>query len=151
MQFTYDDIVQYMQDYFETFNTYGQNPDTVHRLDDYYMPDLEFIPYVAQIGGGVKGREEFYGILLSHPSGYEKLTPLDIVVDERRLVAVVLIKAEILDSKTGKQLVTKHYFVRYPLIVDENNTLKITKIQFFWEVLPEGAMEVDDVFARDRK
>jgi hypothetical protein len=139
-----------MKDYFETFNTYGQDPKTVHRLDDYYAPDLEFTPYVAGIGHST-GRDEFFRILLSHPSGYEKLTPEEIVVDERRRIAVVLIKAEISDSRTREVLVTKRYFVLYPLVLDENNTIKIKKIQLFWEVLPPRALEISDVFVRDRK
>ena len=150
MECTYDTIVKYMKDYFETFNKYGRDPKTIHRLDDYYAPDLEFTPYVAGIGHST-GRDEFYKILLSHPSGHEKLTPEEIIVDERRSAAVVLIKAEISDSKTGEVLVSKRYFVLYPLVLDENNTIKIEKIQLFWEVLPPGAMEIDDVFARDRK
>jgi len=149
MDITYDIIVKYMKDYFKTFNKYGQDPETIHRLDEYYAPDLEFNPYVAGIGH-TTGRDEFYQVLLSHPSGHEKLTPEEIVVDEIRKIAVVLIKAEISDSHTGEVLVTKRYFVLYPLVLDENGTIKIKKIQLFWEVLPPGAMEIDDVFARDR-
>jgi hypothetical protein len=73
------------------------------------------------------------------------------VIDERRKVVVMLIKAEIIDPPTQKILVTKRYFARYPLVLDENNTIKIKKLQFFWEVLAPGAMEIDDVFDRDRK
>ena len=150
MELTYDSIVKYMKDYFEAFNTYGQNPDTIHRMDDYFAPDFEFIPYVATIPR-VSGLDSWYRVLLSHPSGCEKLTPEDMVIDERRKVVVVMIKAEILDSKTRELLVTKRYFARYPLVLDENNTIKIKNLQFFWEVLPPGAMEIDDVFDRDRK
>ena len=150
MTFTYDDIVDYLRVYFEDFNQYGQNPATIHRMDAYFAPDFEFIPYVAWIPR-VSGRESWYKVLLSHPSGYEKLTPEDIVIDMKRMVAVVMIKAEISDSKTGELLVTKRYFARYPMAVDENNKLKIKKLQFFWEVLTPGSMEIDDVFDRDRK
>ena len=150
MELTYDTIVKYMKDYFETFNKYGQDPQNIHRMDDYFAPDLEFSPYVAGVGH-TSGRDEFLRVLLSHPSGLEQLTPEDILVDERRGVAVVLIKAVISDSKTRKALVTKRYFVRYPLVLDENNSIKIKKIQLFWEVLPPGALEISDVFARDHK
>jgi hypothetical protein len=150
MELTYDAIVKYLKDYFAAFNAFGQDPKTINKMDDYFAPDLEFNPFVAGIGH-VKGREEWYRVLLSHPSGYEHLTPEEIVVDMKRLMAVVLIKAEISDSKTRELLVTKRYFVLYPLAIDEKNTLKIKKLQFFWEVLPPGAMEIDDVFERDRK
>jgi hypothetical protein len=36
-------------------------------------------------------------------------------------------------------------------VLDENNNIKIKELNFFWEVLPPGAMEIDDVFDRDRK
>jgi hypothetical protein len=150
MEFTYDTIVKYMKDYFKTFNAYGRDAKTIHKLDDYFAPDLEFFPFVAGVGH-VKGREEFYRVLLSHPSGIEKLTPEDIVVDVKKKVAVILIKAEITDARTQELLVKKYYFVLYPLMLDENNTIKIKKLQLFWEVLPPGALEIDDVFARDRK
>jgi hypothetical protein len=150
MELTYNAILTYMKDYFETFNRYGQDPKNIHRLDDYFAPDLVFNPYVAGVGH-TSGRDEFLNVLLSHPSGLEKLTPEDILVDERRKVAIVLIKAEISDSQTREVLVRKRYFVRYPLMLDENNTIKIKRIELFWEVLPPGAMEIDDVFARDRK
>jgi hypothetical protein len=150
MEFTYDVIVKWMKDYFKTFNAYGQDPKTIHKLDDYFAPDLEFFPFVAGVGH-VNSREEFYHVLCSHPSGIEKLTPEDIVVDLKQQSVVVLIHAEITDSKTKKLLVEKRYFVLYPLVLDEKNTLKIKKIRLFWEVLPPGTMEIDDVFARDRK
>jgi hypothetical protein len=150
MELTYDTIVKWMKDYFDTFNAHGQNPKTIHRMDDYFAPDLEFSPYVAGVVH-TSGRDAFLRVLLSHPSGVEKLTPEDILVDERKKVAVVLIKAEISDSKTREVLVTKRYFVRYPLALDENKNIKIKKIQLFWEVLPPGVMEIDDVFDRDRK
>jgi hypothetical protein len=92
MDFNYDDIMKYMKAYFDTFNKYGQNPDTIHRMDDYFAPDFKFLPYVATIKP-TSGREEWYKVLLSHPSGYEKLTPIDIIYDERQKVVVVLIKA----------------------------------------------------------
>ena len=139
MELTYDNIVKFIKDYFNVFNKYGQDPEEIHRLDDYYAPDLEFTPYVAGIGH-TTGRDDFYQVLLSHPSGKEQLTPEEIVVDERRGMAVVLIKAEISDSKTGEVLVTKRYFVLYALVLDENTTIKIKKIQLFWEVLPPDAM-----------
>jgi len=150
MELTYGSIASYMKEYFEEFNTFGQNPATIHRMDKYFAPDFEFIPYVATIPK-VVGRDAWYKVLLSHPSGYEKLTPEDMVIDDRRKVAVVLIKAEIIDPATREVLVTKRYFAHYPLVLDENNTIKIKRLQFFWEVLPPGAMEIDDVFDRDRK
>jgi hypothetical protein len=56
-----------------------------------------------------------------------------------------------MDSKTKEVLVTKRYFANYPLELDKNNKVKIKKLEFFWQVLASGAMEIDDVFNRDWK
>jgi hypothetical protein len=150
MDFSYDDAIKFFTDYFDTFNKYGQDPATIHKLDDYFAPDLEFIPYVADVSPE-HGRQAFYNVLTSHPSGYEKLTPEDIVYDEKRKIAAIMILAEISDSKTGELLVKKYYFVRYPLAPDENGKMKIKELKLFWELLPAGSMELNDVFARDWK
>jgi hypothetical protein len=147
---SYDEILKYMQDYFRDFEAYGQNPETIHKMDEYFAPDFEFQPYIADVQP-VKGRDVWYKVLVSHPSGFEKLTPEDLVIDERRQVVVARIKAEIIDSKTKEVLVTKRYFASYPLEADENDKVKIKKLEFFWEMLPKGAMEINDVFERDWK
>ncbi|MBN1319461.1 MAG: hypothetical protein JXA87_01340 [Thermoleophilia bacterium] len=149
MRMTYDEITAWIDEYFAAFNAYGQNPETIHRMDEYFCKDFVFNPYVAYVGK-VAGRDEWYKVLLSHPSGVEKLTPEDVVIDERRQAFVTQIKAELSDKDTKKILVTKRYLARYPL-VEEDGKMKIERLDFFWEVLPVGAMEIDDVFERDWK
>jgi len=150
MAITYEYLQDWIEEYFAAFNAYGQSPDTVHRMDEYFAPDFEFRPYVATITP-VKGREEWYKVIASHPSGYEKLTPEDIVIDERRMIFAARIQAQILDGKTRELLVEKRYFANYLLELDKDGKLKVKKLEFFWEVLPAGAMEIDDVFFRDWK
>jgi hypothetical protein len=148
MKITYDNIVEFMKDYFETFSTCAQNPKTARQMEDYLTPDLEFVPYIAG-NARISGRDEFLRLMSAHPSSIERLTPEDIMVDEKRRIAVVLIKTEIIDSATGKILVTKRYHVVYKLILDRNKTLKIRKILFFEEILPPGTLDVGDVLRKD--
>jgi hypothetical protein len=148
MELTYDSITGFMQDYFRDFILYSPSPETTYQMYDYFAPDLEFIPYVAG-NRRISGRDDFLRLLSSHPSSLEKLTPEDIMIDERRRIAVVLIKAEICDSATGEVLVAKHYLVSYQLTLDENNTIKIKKILFFEEILPPGKLDIADVFGKD--
>jgi len=42
----YEQIVQWMKDYFATYNLYAQDAATVHRMDEYFAPDLTFMPYM---------------------------------------------------------------------------------------------------------
>ena len=151
MELVYDNIVNWMKDYFKVYSTYGQDPKTAQRMNDYFTPDLEFIPYIAALRGPVTSRDDFLRNTTSHPSSYEKLTPEDIAVDERRKVVVALLRLEIIDRKTEEVLVKKSSIAHYQLVLDENNTIKIKKIRFFWQDLPPGALEVVDVFGRDYK
>jgi hypothetical protein len=148
MELTYENILKFMEDYFKAYTAYAQDSKTTHRMHDYFAPDFEFIPYVAGLEH-TTDRDEFLSIMSSHPSSYETLTPEDIIIDERRKVVVVLLKTEVVDRKTGKVAVAKSYLPRYQLGLDENDTIKIKKLQFFWEVLPPGALEVHEVFRRD--
>ena len=150
MELTYENIVKWMKEYFKAYNAYAQNPKTVSRMCDYYATDLQFIPYIAGLEHTDK-RDDFLNILSGHPSSYETFTIEDIAVDERRKVVVAMLKAEIFDSKTVKLLLAKRYLVHYQLVLDESNALKIQKIQFFWEVLPAGALDVHEAFRGMRK
>ena len=149
MKLTYDSIISWMKEYFETYSTYGQKPDTADRMKDFFAPDLRFVPYIAAIGGpegGFKSRDEFIQTAKSHPSWYEKLTPQDITVDARRKVAVVRFGMEIINRKTGEVVVKKSAMAHYELVLDGNSAIKIKTIRFFWEVLPSGVPEFYDLF-----
>lgn len=149
MELTYDSIAEWMKEYFRVYSTYGQDVETADRMNDYFAPNLRFIPYIAGIGGpegGFFSREEFIHTAKSHPDWYEKLTPQDVTIDERRKVVAVLFGMEVINRKTGELAVKKSAMAHYELVLDENNTIKIKTIRFFWEVLPPGVPEFYDLF-----
>jgi hypothetical protein len=139
MKPTYEETIKFMKDYFTAYNAYAQNSETVHRMDDYYMPDVRFVPFIAAFGGpenALTSRDDFYRTFIDHPSRYETLEGEDITVDERRMVTTALIKATLFESGTDRVLLSKHYLVRYDLTLDDEDRLKIKTILFFWEVAP---------------
>ena len=147
MKPTYDDIVEWMKDYFDAYNAYAQNPETVHRMSDYFTGDVRFVPYISAFGGpenAITSRNDFFRMFTSHPTVYEKFEVEDIAVDERRMVAVGLLNVTLFDSRTNEVLLRKHYLPRYQLVLDEKDTLKISTILFFWEAMPP---EVDKAYA----
>ena len=147
MKQTYEEILRWMRDYFNAYNSYAQNPETVGRMSDYFTPDVHFVPYISAFGGPenpVTNREDFFRMFTGHPSVYEKFDVEDIVVDDRRMVATALLDVRLFESKTDRELLRKHYLPRYELVLDENNTLKIKTILFFWEASPP---EVDEAYA----
>lgn len=152
MELTYDNIQKWMKEYFETYSTYGQKPETADRMKDFFAPDLRFIPYIAAIGGpegGFKSRDEFIQTAKSHPSWYERLIPDDLSIDERQKTVVVLFRMEVVDTKKNEVAIRKSALAHYELILDESNTIKIKTIRFFWEVMPEGFKEFYEVFGSD--
>lgn len=150
MQFTYDNVTKWMEEYFQAYNKYAQDPKTVDRMSAYFAPDMVFKPYVAALGQGVNSRDDFYRILAGHPSAYEQFTPEDFVIDERKKAVVVLLRAEVFDSKTKTSLFAKHYLPYYQIVLDENENLKIKNIHFFWEELAHGSLDVHTAFSGER-
>jgi hypothetical protein len=144
---TYDEMTRWIDEYFAAFNTYGQDPNEIQRMDEYFARDFVFNPFIAYVQK-VSGRDNWYKVLTSHPSGIEVLTPEALVIDERRQEFVAQIKTDLVDRDTRQVLLTKRYLARYPL-VEEDGKMKIERLDFFWEILPEGALEIDDVFERD--
>jgi hypothetical protein len=111
-------------------------------MNDYFAPDFKFIPYCWPLQP--RNRDDFLLGLAARHSSYEKLTPEDITIDETRKVVVVLIKFEAIDRKTGEILAKERGLLHYQLVFDENNAIKINKIQFFREYLPPGTITVFD-------
>ena len=149
MEITYDTIVKFIQDYCKDFVAYAQDPATTHHMHAYFAPDVEFIPFTAAALAQVKGRDTFLHIMTLHPSVKESIEPVDIIVDEKRKIAAVRLKAKLIDVKTNEVLGEKYYFPVYQLMVDENETLKIQKILFWEEVLPPGGVDFGEIFMRD--
>jgi hypothetical protein len=144
---TYDTIVEWLKEYFAAYNAYAQNPETVHKMSDYFTEDVRFVPYISDFGGpenAVTSRDDFFRMFTSHPTVYEQFEVEDIVVDEKRMVAVGLLDVTLFDAKTNEVLVRKHYLPRYQLVLDREGKLRISTILFFWEAMPP---EVDKAYA----
>lgn len=147
---TYNTIVEWLREYFAAYNAYAQNPETVQRMSDYFTKDVSFVPYVSDFGGpknAVTSRDDFFRMFTSHPTVYEQFEVEDIVVDEKRMIAVGLLDVTLFDSKTNEVLVRKHYLPRYQLVLDEKGKLRISTILFFWEAMPP---EVDAAYAIEK-
>jgi hypothetical protein len=139
MKPTHDEIVKWMNAYFEEYNVSAQDANKVHRMDTYFAPDFTFIPYMYVFGGpqsAITGRDSFYTMLTNHPSDYERFIVHDIFVDEQRLVSVAFLEATIFETGTNRIKVKKNYLPLYELKLDDQGALKIATIRFFWEALP---------------
>ena len=140
MRPTYNAIVEWMREYFAAYNAYAQNPETVHKMSDFFTEDVQFIPYISDFGGpenAVTSRDDFFRMFTGHPTVYEQFELDDIVVDEKRMVAVSLLDVKLFDSKTDEVLVNKHYLPRYQLVLDDEGIARRGLIVRHL-VLPDG-------------
>lgn len=147
MKPSYEEMVKWLREYFAAYNAYAQNPETVERMSEYFTPDVKFVPYISAFGGPgnpVTSRADFFRMFTGHPTVYEQFEVEDIAVDERRMVAVALLKVVLYESKTNKVLVRKSYLPRYQMVIDAGGKLKISTILLFWEATPP---EVDAAYA----
>jgi len=152
MELTYDNIVKWMTEYFEVYSRYGQEPATAIRMNEYFAEDLRFIPFIAPLGGpegGFRSRAEFIRTAVAHTAWYERLTPLDMTVDERKKAVVVLFNIDVYDRQKNAVVVKRSAIAHYNLVLDEHGRPKIKTIRFFWEVMPKGAPEFFELFGRE--
>jgi len=149
MDLTYDYILNWMQRYFETYNRYAQHPATTNRMCEFFTEDLQFTPAVSGLKG-LDGRAAFLRSVSSHPSHIEKLKPEDIIIDVVKKTVAVLATTELTDTHSGEIAVVDRYLVRYQLVVDADDTLKIRQMLLFKKLLsPEETLKLRELIQRD--
>lgn len=75
-------------------------------------------------------------MLFLHPALHEALTPQYYVVDVKQMIVVVQFEIRFTDNPSGKTWPPKHASAHYHITLDENNDLKIKKIQYWTETAP---------------
>ena len=149
---TYEEIVGFMEEYFPAYSECGQDPERFERMYDFYMPDFVFTGYVGLTEPAVyQGRDAFLEFDISHPSSYERLTPMEMTIDERRKTVFVIIKFEFIDTSTGQVLVVEYGATRYQLVHDEAGSIKIENFVFFPQRMTPGVLTGTEVFRRGVK
>jgi hypothetical protein len=150
MELTYDNMVRFMEEYLPAFSEYGQDPATAHRMHAYFSPDVEFTGYVGLPEPLVfASRDVFLQFDVSHPSSYERITPLDFTVDEKRKIVFAVLKFEFIDRKTGQLLAEERGVTQYHLGLGDDGTMKIRKLLFFPQRLAPGVLSGAEIFFRD--
>jgi len=149
MEFTYDNIVKWLDNYFGAFNKYAGHLETVPNMKEFFTPDLEFWSYNVPNETRPSTRE---GLLTSmmHPGLHEELTPQYYVVDERQKIAVVQLQLQFTEEPTKTVYPPKQASAHYHFVHDENQDLKIKKILYFVEHRPPDEPNMRDLMKKYR-
>jgi hypothetical protein len=144
---SYQAIAAFMEEYFSVYSEYGQEAATAHRMYEYYTPDFVFTGYVGLPEPVVyPSAEAFVRFDVSHPSTYERLTPEEVVIDERRGAVAAVIRFEFIDRATGTVILEERGISRYTLTLDEEGRIKIKELLFFPQRTAPGALTGVDAF-----
>jgi len=132
MEFIYDNVVKWFDNYFASFNKYAGPLQTVPNMEKFFASDLEFWAYNMANEGRPSTREQLL-MTMVHPGLHEELTPRYYVVDERQKIVVVQFQLQFNDEPSGTVFPARQASAHYHLMLDENKDLKIKKILYFTE------------------
>jgi len=141
MDSLYDDILNFMEDYFPAYSQYAQDFETQHIMDRFYSPDLMFDD------GVVTSREQWYERCLTHPNVQDKLTVEHLFIDERQNEVGALLKTQAVDISSGEVLLELKMNVLYNLEINHNKDIKIKRVRVFLESDPHKMEKLIQIYA----
>jgi hypothetical protein len=138
MEWTYDEIAQWFEKYFEAVCKYQGSIDTVSNLKEYFSADLELLMYTAPSSPPAvsMSRDELL-ISFIHPGLQEDIVPRNYAIDTKKLIVAVQFTIHFVDKPTVRKWPPIQASAHYHLIVDANRELKIAKIFYWTDKLPE--------------
>jgi hypothetical protein len=149
MEFTYENMVKWMDQYFADYNKYGGDPKTLPNMLKYYTPDIKLFSYTLNAEP-----LNLEGILraMTHPGLHEEFTPHYYVVDEKRKVVVVQMSNQFWEEASRKTYPPKQLSVHYFMMHDKNKEIKFYKIYFFVEAgVPSESANMMELMTKYRE
>ena len=138
MEWVYENIKQWFDRYFEDVRECQGSLDTVPRLRKYFADDLELVLYTGPSSPPAKcmSRDELL-ISFVHPGLNEDIVPRYYAIDVKQMIVAVQFEIRFSDKPSGNAWRPLQASAHYHLMVDENKDLKIGKIYYWTEALPE--------------
>ena len=142
MEFTYDSVQKWFDDYFEGVRLNQGDLETVPNLKKYFASDLELTMYTAP-SPSRKISMSRDALLMSfvHPGLQEDIIPRYTAIDLKQKIVAVQFEIRFSDRVSGKKWNPIQASAHYHLTVDENKDAKIRRIHYWTEALPEDIFE----------
>jgi len=144
LELTYDNMMDFMERYFEAYSTIAQDPKTTHKMRDFYSPDFQLTQYFPR--HAVSDLELFLEMSSSHPGIQETLRPEYIMVDDRQKKAAVYLRADFAIKATG-EVVSEMTSAHYHLKLDEKGNIKIKDLILFQAYPEPGKKGIVELYA----
>lgn len=133
MELTYQNMQSFMKQYCEDYSRWCNDPESISKLEQYYTPDFETKAYMHLQGMPypfVANLDEFKNFILKNHTDIlheEKLFPVEILIDERKRKAVMLLRVKKTVKSSG-EVFDFDAIALYQLVLDGNDTLKIERL-----------------------
>lgn len=138
MEVTYESIQKWFENYFDDICKYQGDLATVPKLKKFFASNLEVTMYAIPSPQPRKPMtRDALMISFVHPGLQEDLIPNYYSIDVKQLITVVQFEIRFSDKPSGKTWAPLQASAHYHLLVDENKDLKIRKIHYWTEPLPE--------------
>ena len=142
MEFTYEGVQKWFDVYFEDVRKNQGELETVPNLKKYFSSDLELTMYTSPraLGKITMSRD---ALLMSfvHPGLQEDIIPRFTAIDLKQRIVAVQFEIRFSDKVSGKNWDPVQASAHYHLTIDENNDVKIRRIDYWTERLPEDVFE----------
>ena len=142
MEWTYDEVAKWFEGYFEDVCKYQGNLETVPNLRKYFAQDLELTMYTAPSSPPALSMS-LDELLISfvHPGLQEDIAPQYLAIDLNKMIVAVQFKIRFMDKPSGTKWRSIQASAHYHMAVDESRDLKISKIFYWTETLPEDLFD----------
>jgi hypothetical protein len=138
MELTSQSISKWFDLYFEDVRKSQGALETVPALRKYFAPDLELTMYTAPPPTSRNSMSRD-ALLLSfvHPGLREDILPRYYVIDVQQMIVAVQFEIRFYDEPSGQKWDPIQASAHYHLMVDETSDIKISRICYWTEPLPQ--------------
>jgi hypothetical protein len=149
MEWTYESISQWFDDYFEDVRQSQGNLETVPNLRKYFTADMELMMYTAPSAppGKLMTRDALL-ISFIHPGLQEDIEPRCYIIDLKQMIVAVQFEIRFRDKSSDMKWTPLQASAHYHLAIDESGKLKIRRIHYWTETLPG---DLFDIWAKRRE
>jgi hypothetical protein len=143
MEWTYEGISKWFDDYFEDVRKSQGSLETVPNLGKYFTADMELMMYTAPAAPPrrLMTRDALL-ISFIHPDLQEDIVPRYYAIDVKQMIVAVQFEISFADKPSNTKWAPLQASAHYHLVTDESGKLKIKRIYYWTEALPADVFEI---------
>ena len=142
MEFTYESVRKWFDDYFEGVRKNQGDLETVPNLRKYFSSEFELTMYTAPPPGRqISMSRDALLMSFVHPGLQEDIIPRCTVIDLEQKVVAVQFEIRFSDKASGRKWDPVQASAHYHLTFDDNKDIRISRIHYWTEALPEDVFE----------